>query len=154
MELSQETKVRYAVVLACTVMAAGLWGCGGGNTTQVDAQGLVGDWVEFVPEAPAQGPRVAAMPRPKQLRSVTFAADNTFTMQVTDLSGKPIPGATVSGQWTKLDRYVELKITENNLEGPLAELTPNACDGVYSENGEDRTILYDDAGNAGVFRRK
>jgi hypothetical protein len=148
--------VRTLCLVASGLLLAAAAGCGGGGKSydsKIDANQIVGSWVEYQ-EPPSADPRVAKPPEIKLFRRITFNADGTFQMTLASKAGKAVEGAKVAGQWKNETRFISFEISENTLKGDDQRLAPDQCTGVIkNEAGEDITLIYGPDGWSGSFKR-
>lgn len=144
--------MRHVSLAIVALIAVALAGCGGRKVPKSDFQSLVGDWEEYITQVQQTSDRMAELPKPKFLRKMTFNRDGTFTLQLTDLRGTAISGATATGKWTESGRVIEFEIVESNLTGEQEQYIPAYCDGVIVEDGQKVTTISNDY-NFGALRK-
>jgi hypothetical protein len=149
------------LVLGCLVVAglAVTTGCdkgGGQGPPPMDAQAIIGTWLEV-----REGPRVST-PRfqapeweSPNIRQITFNADNTFKLIVCKPSGTPLDASkAIEGTWKVEENSVRFTVTSNTLEGKYQDWVPLGLTGPFEDGNKTRCTITHENFEEGIYEHQ
>jgi len=144
------------VAVAGLAVTAGCDKSGGGGPPAMDAQAIIGTWLE-VREAPKRTtPRMMPVEwESPNIRQITLNADNTFKLIVCKPSGTPLPGSkAIEGTWKVEGASVVFTVTSNTLEGKYQDWVPVGFTGPFEQAGTTRCIITHENHEEGTYERQ